>query len=496
MTEIDRRTFLRTTGAVGAAAAIGGAGLLGCDDSSSQSGSILHSTAKESPIDTIVVLMMENRSFDHYYGWLGTNESYLEAGRRRFGKDFHVDARLDLAYPDPGGRGAVNVRQLTKDPNESNPWRGCNHPVPGHGWFAGRRQLAAGFLADGTGNDEFAIGYYQNEDLPVHARLAERFTVLDHSHASLLCGTMPNRQYLHSGTSQGQKEDPGPFHVGMWKTDTIWNLLDKAGVDAAYYYTDIPMLLLWGKDMRKFIRPADRFFEDCANGTLPRVVMIDPGFIEPLRTDDHPLSDVRIGQRFIREVFGAFVGSKHWERGAFILTYDEWGGFFDHVPPPLLADDLASPINDDSFAQSGFRVPTVLASPYSSHGGVDHRVYDHTSILRFIQWRFLGAPPEGPGKAVNDWALSKRNQYANNIGASLSTEHRDLELHYDADVRVGGISDPCPGTVEAELLPLLEHSDPFVVGDDFRDEVTARYPGPTLTPWIEGEALKILPNQP
>jgi phospholipase C len=118
-------------------------------------------------------------------------------------------------------------------------------------------------------------------------------------------------------------------------------------------------------------------------------------------------------------VFWAFARSPQWQRGAFFVTYDEWGGFFDHVRPPILPDDRASSDDNENFAQAGFRVPTILASPYARRGFVDHTLYDHTSILRFIEWRFLGAPPTGPGGS--GWFLTKRDQHANNIGASLVT---------------------------------------------------------------------------
>ena len=127
--------------------------------------------------------------------------------------------------------------------------------------------------------------------------------------------------------------------------------------------------------MAPYIRSLDRFFEDAAAGTLPHVVFVEPQFggTDALRTDDHPYGDVGMGQRWVREVFGAFTRSPHWQRGAFILTYDEWGGFFDHVHPPLLADARASKNDANNFAQAGFRVPTLLASPYAQPGAVDHR---------------------------------------------------------------------------------------------------------------------------
>ena len=125
--------------------------------------------------------------------------------------------------------------------------------------------------------------------------------------------------------------------------------------------------------------------------------MVDPSFGGPGQNDDHPLADVRAGQAFLRNVFKAFVESPHWQHGAFISTYDEWGGWFDHVAPPHFPDDRANADDLLDFSQAGFRVPTVLASPYARPGMVDDRTYDHTSILRFLEWRFLGAPPEGPG---------------------------------------------------------------------------------------------------
>lgn len=163
------------------------------------------------------------------------------------------------------------------------------------------------------------------------------------------------------------------------------------------------------------------------------MTFLDPPYLPWWQADDHPHADPRAGQRFLRDVFRAFATSPHWERGLFVLTYDEWGGFFDHVRPPLLPDPLAGPDEFGfDYAQSGFRVPTVMASPYARPGYVDHRTYDHTSIARFLEWRFLGAPPEGPGTGAAPWALSLRDRYANNLGASLAAEDPDPEL-FDLD---------------------------------------------------------------
>jgi len=165
------------------------------------------------------------------------------------------------------------------------------------------------------------------------------------------------------------------------------------------------------------LRPFADFFVDAAAGTLPHVVLLDPSFISGFRTDDHPIGDMRVAQAFVGNVVRALVHSPQWSRSALFVTYDEWGGFFDHVAPPIVADDRASAIDLANFGQAGFRVPTFLVSPYALPGFVDHRRYDHTSILRFLEWRFLGAPPEGPDG--NGWWLTARDRNANNIGASL-----------------------------------------------------------------------------
>ena len=116
------------------------------------------------------------------------------------------------------------------------------------------------------------------------------------------------------------------------------------------------------------------------------------------------------------DVFESFVKSPHWHNGVFILTYDEWGGFFDHVAPPHFADDRGSTNDAFDFSQAGFRVPTIIASPRGLPSAVDHRQYDHTSILRFLEWRFLGAPPRGAGGSTA-WSLTTRDRNARNMPA-------------------------------------------------------------------------------
>jgi len=444
---MDRRTFLKRAGLVGGALAASTA-IPGCrwlyPPGFEPGQSLLDGLASDCPVDTVVVLMMENRSFDHWLGWLASDQQYLEAGRSRYGALFGVDGNQHQTYAGPDG--PVDTRYLFAWDQITNPWRGCDFGDPGHSWTTGRVQRDQGFLAPGSGNDEFALGYYNAPDLAFSARLTKRFTTFDSYHCSVLGPTNPNREYLHSAQSGGVKSNYLPIAEGGFSWPTIWDRLGAAGVPARYYYSDLPVTFLWGERLNPFNRPIAEFYADCAAGTLPNVVFLDPSFVGENRTDDHPLADVRAGQGFMRDVFQAFAQSPQWERGVFLVTYDEWGGFFDHVAPPHLADDRTSTNDQDDFSQAGFRVPTVMASPFARPGFVDRRVYDHTSILRFLEWRFLGAPPEGPGGPGAGWFLTQRDQHANNIGASLMAQPFSPDLWFDpAALDVGQVSTLCAG---------------------------------------------------
>jgi phospholipase C len=428
-TPIDRRSLLKRGALLGGVAAFGGALLPELPAAATtrraprrlaaQSDSILNHPAVEAPVDTVVVLMMENRSVDHHLGWLAADPTYIEEGRRRYGHRFRFDADSTQTFAGPDGR-RVDTWYLPGSPGERNPYRRCDHPDPGHGWDSGRAQRDGGFLADGSRNDEFALGYYAADDVPVYADLVRRFTTFDRYHCSLLSSTYPNRAYLHSAQSGGRKNNDLPTGELGYQWPTIWDRLLAAGVPAAYYHVDLPVTALWGPRLVPHTRPMAEYFALCQAGALPRVVFLDPGFTTDLQTDDHPGgSDTRAAQKFVADVFWAFARSKHWQRGAFFVTYDEWGGFFDHVAPPILPDDRASSDDNENFGQAGFRVPTILASPHARRGFVDHTLYDHTSILRFIEWRFLGAPPTGP--QGDGWFLTARDRNANNIGSSLVT---------------------------------------------------------------------------
>jgi phospholipase C len=181
-------------------------------------------------------------------------------------------------------------------------------------------------------------------------------------------------------------------------------------------------------------RSATEFFTDCALGTLPQVSYLDPRFIDEgsgTSGDDHPHADIRNGEAFLNAVYTAITKSPAWENTVLVLNFDEWGGFFDHVPPPEAEDD------DPNCRLRGFRVPTIVISPFARRHHVAHDVYDHTSILKLIEWRWQLAP------------LSTRDETARNLAEVLQFGAPDLTAPSFRAPLVH--SHPCP-TPHAEEL--------------------------------------------
>ncbi len=141
---------------------------------------------------------------------------------------------------------------------------------------------------------------------------------------------------------------------------TIWDSLASAGVAAKYYFSDVPVTALFGSRLLPISFPYSTFLSDCAAGTLPSVSFIDPRFLgESTGTagDDHPFADIRVGQSFLNEIYTAVTNGPGWAHTVLVITYDEWGGFFDHVNVNWAHD------NDPAHAMRGFRVPTFVISP-------------------------------------------------------------------------------------------------------------------------------------
>src|SRR5262249_6413021 len=186
--------------------------------------------------------------------------------------------------------------------------------------------------------------------------------------------------------------------LGLTSMPTIWDRLAQAGVSRAYYYNDLSFLSLWGLKYTGISRTWDTFLSDAASGNLPAVSYVEPPLffeaIDGLSSDDHPHGDVRNGDAFLNSVYQAVTRSPVWSRTVLIITFDEWGGFYDHVAPTSAPDT-----NPALTGLRGFRVPALVISPYAQRGAVAHEVYDHTSILKLVEWRY-GLPPLTPPRAA------------------------------------------------------------------------------------------------
>jgi phospholipase C len=360
-------------------------------------------------IDHFVVLMMENRSFDHYFGWLA------EA----------ADAVQQQSFPDPSGQ-QVPTRHFSTLGSGGVEYKGCGHPDPGHGWESGRAQLLGGFLAPGSGNDVYALTYFNRGELGFVHEAARQYTLYDRFFCSVLSSTWPNRYYKWSATAGGRKDNSPPIATGGNQWETIFDRAIGRGLSARYYNSDLPFSAVWGARGASWTNPISRYYADCAAGTLPNIAFVDPPFRDGgggdgLSADEHPLGDVRLGQAFMADVVNAFVRSPSYRRGALFVVYDEWGGFFDHVRPPRVVDDRSSRDLYEDFGQMGFRIPAVAISPYTRGGSarsefrVDHGTYGFESILKLISYRF------GLGY------LNKRMRYARNVGHSFNWRRPDFE---------------------------------------------------------------------
>jgi phospholipase C len=379
---ISRRRFLAAAGAAGALAATGNITKL--VQPAGATPPTLPNPA-DSGIEHVVVLVMENRSFDHYLGWVPS------ANGRQAG----------LTYLD-----SLGVPHTT---HQLVDWTGCGFNDPGHDYNQARVQWDSGamdgFIKNGSGNDDYALGYYVRNQLPTNAALVDNFVVCDNWFASILGPTFPNRFYTHA--AQTDRIDNNLQQQSF--LPTIWDSLAAAGVSANYYFSDEPFLALWWNKYLSIGRHVSSFFAQAATGTLPAYSYIDPFFIgedQGGSNDDHPHADIRRGQSFIAKVVNAVTSSPCWSKTVLVITYDEWGGFFDHVPPPSLPDAF-TPTATEEHNTAGMRVPGYVVSPFARKGAVNSTQFDHTSILKMVEWRW-GLP-----------ALTVRDAGANNLANAL-----------------------------------------------------------------------------
>jgi len=341
-------------------------------------------------IEHLVILMMENRSFDHYCGALSKDDGYPY-------RETVEGFKAEYSNPDQDGNQVVswplNVCYGYDDPPHGPSFQVGNYNLGKMDGFVKNYQgMMAGIkppqVQMPNTSAKIPMGYYDRNTLPVLYALADNFTLCDHWFSSVLSSTWPNRKYLHSGRRDCDNDTqtlplwPGFKTTPIW--DTLEDIVDPNGNRYTWksYFSDLPFLAFWYEfaathALKNFGAIVD-FVHDCREDSLPTVSIVDPPFS---LADDHPSHDVRLGQKFIGLVVDALTHSDSWEKTALVITYDENGGFFDHVVPPAAfgTNQVDTPL--------GFRVPTLVISPYTP-GGICKTDFDHTSIMKSIAMRW------------------------------------------------------------------------------------------------------------
>lgn len=351
----SRRRILKTLGALAGSAFALDAGLLANGEA------LAAPSGSANSIKHVVVACQENRTFDNYYGY------YPRAGS--FG--------IPTGYSQPNGSGGrVYPYHFTSPstPDVSHSWQSIHSE-----WDNGK--MDGFYTTDGIN----AMGYYNGSDIPYYYSLAEAFTLCGNYFCYLLGPTTPNRLGLWTGTSGGNTTNS--INTSDLNWPTIVDLLDQAHITWKCYnlglgtgsipsqlegYNALAFFKKWVHDPRLYFQEAD-YYHDLLAGSLPQVsFMITENLIS-----EHPPADIHWGENKMKDVISALIASSSWASSAFFLTYDEGGGYFDHVAPPQV----------DAYGM-GFRVPTLVISPWAKRGYVSGQLYEHSSILKFIERRF------------------------------------------------------------------------------------------------------------
>ncbi len=334
-------------------------------------------------IQHVVVLMMENHSFDNLLGMVPhrvPGRTNVDGFTLKHGQPVEVNLTTD------GSR--VFARPM------SSPCQLVGHP--GQDWNASHLSW------DGGRNDGFvrasgpvAMSFWDNTDLPFTYSLVKHFPVGNRYFSSVLAQTYPNRRFLFCGTASGLVATNGQAFSTPAANGTIFDRLDQHHVDWANYYQQVPSAVIvpgfLTNARRRRVKKIDRFFADAASGKLPAFTFLDPNYDN---TSQENPQDIQVGERFVAKVVKALLHSPNWKHTAFFLTYDEHGGYYDHVPPPraIKPDSIAPmpvpgrpPLVPGGYERYGFRVPTVVVSPWARAGYVSNVVQDHTSITAFIE---------------------------------------------------------------------------------------------------------------
>jgi phospholipase C len=349
-------------------------------------------------IDTIVVIMMENRSYDHMLGYLHSQNSKYDGFTAQ-----HHNKYVDAS----GAEHTVRMRPIKDLIRTGNDYMAIPDD-PFHGYDHVQKQInngeMDGFAADlltRPGNPEFALSYYDGQQLPIYHDLANTYKVCTRWFCAHPGGTYPNRWATIHGTLPDLRnihlDDP---RMGFITNTTIFDVLTNRRIDWNYFENNVSMIRMYArfrlddKNVLPYLDENEGFAAKAAAGTLPPVVFIEPRItgVPPLEqaSDDHPPANLSNGQDFIEDVVAKLKRSPQWDKSLLVITYDEHGGFYDHVPPPGTAKGPSAWLNKvpEIFPSGptymGPRVPTFIVSPHVTAGSVSDSIFDHTTIIKSI----------------------------------------------------------------------------------------------------------------
>ncbi len=347
-------------------------------------------TIQSFPIEHVIVLMLENRSYDHMLG-------YLPNGHGLAGDEFN------LVDPSDPTSERVRVSSTSGYITAVNPGHeyvdvekqmfGLSgqeiEPAPMNGFVASYIEQAKGDVEAG----KKIMECFDPAKIPAITTLAQEFCVCDRWFSAVPGPTWLNRFFAHAATCDGMITDTTKHN---YKMKTIYDALEKNGHSWNIYYGDIPQSIILQHHWRSLehFKRYEKFYADIEKGELAAYTFIEPRYInfhEWKATDQHPPHDVRLGEYLIADVYDTLRNSPLWEKSLLVVLYDEHGGFYDRVPPPGLVpspDGKKSKHPSFDFKRLGVRVPAVLVSPWIEKGQVDSTIYEHSSLPATIRTLF------------------------------------------------------------------------------------------------------------
>jgi phospholipase C len=362
------------------------------------------------PFDHLVLVMQENHSFDNYLGMLPLSGQPKADGFsfNKKGEPINwnpVDGERMYAYHQSGEIGASDSGSQS--------------------WDDSHKQIAGGTMSGFAGTGPGSMGYYNEDDLPFYYSLANTFTLANRWFCSAPAQTYPNRRFLMAGTASGVVSTDTDNVTLYPPNGTIWDRLSKYDISWTNYFSDAPTTAIILDTVLKYpehIGRIEEFYADAALGTLPAVSLVDcnmgaiqgeiPSVVGDLpypiptfaatpdlvinttcESEENP-ENVQLGEAFVARVVNAVMSGPAWHRTLLIWFYDEHGGYYDHVTPPvaLLPDttkpDISATDQPGGYNQYGIRIPAVVVSPYARKHDVTNVIHDHTSVLATIeqQW--------------------------------------------------------------------------------------------------------------